>query len=145
MKPGNEKGCVIWFTGLSGSGKSTLATALEKKLSATGSRAFVLDGDEIRRGLCSDLGFSDNDNAELACLAVDSEHREWGYGERLMQAIEIRARAKGIRRLYVLTTRTSHWFIERGYKPATVEDLPDRKREMYNYQRNSKVFVKTLS
>ena len=64
MKRGNEKGCVIWFTGLSGSGKSTLATALEKKLSAAGSRAFVLDGDEIRRGLCSDLGFSAADRAE---------------------------------------------------------------------------------
>ena len=55
---------MVWFTGLSGSGKSTLAVALEKKLSAAGAHAFVLDGDEIRRGLCSDLGFSAEDRNE---------------------------------------------------------------------------------
>lgn len=103
----------------------------------------VLEHDNVIVG-CAALYMLDSETAELACLAVDNEHREWGYGERLMQAIEAKARANGIRRLYVLTTRTSHWFIERGYKPSTVEDLPDRKREMYNYQRNSKVFVKTL-
>ena len=59
-----ENGCVVWFTGLSGSGKSTLATALEKKLRAAGQCAFVLDGDEIRRGLCRDLGFSAADRNE---------------------------------------------------------------------------------
>ena len=121
----------------------TLVPRPRERIEQEVSQFTVLEHDNVIVG-CAALYILDNEDAELACLAVDSEHREWGYGERLMQAIEVRARAKGIQRLYVLTTRTSHWFIERGYKPAAVEDLPDRKREMYNYQRNSKVFVKNL-
>jgi bifunctional enzyme CysN/CysC len=55
---------VVWFTGLSGSGKSTLAMELERALYAQGQRAFTLDGDNLRHGLCSDLGFSPEDRAE---------------------------------------------------------------------------------
>ena len=60
----NHKSAVLWFTGLSGSGKSTLAHAVEDKLHAMGIRTFVLDGDNVRHGLCSDLGFSDDDRTE---------------------------------------------------------------------------------
>jgi len=60
----NHKGVVIWFTGLSGSGKSTLAHALEERLYNIGCRTFVLDGDNVRHGLCGDLGFSNSDRAE---------------------------------------------------------------------------------
>ncbi|MDR2166057.1 MAG: amino-acid N-acetyltransferase [Zoogloeaceae bacterium] len=80
--------------------------------------------------------------AELACLAVHPAHREWGYGEQLMRRIE--ARAAGVRQLFVLTTRTVHWFIERGFRLESVEALPDQKRQMYNLQRRSKVLVKSL-
>jgi adenylylsulfate kinase len=59
-----HKSTVIWFTGLSGSGKSTLAHALEDRLHHLGTRTFVLDGDNVRHGLCSDLGFSDDDRKE---------------------------------------------------------------------------------
>ncbi len=59
-----HKSAVLWFTGLSGSGKSTLAHAVEDKLHAMGVRTFVLDGDNVRHGLCSDLGFSDDDRTE---------------------------------------------------------------------------------
>ena len=55
---------VLWFTGLSGSGKSTLSHAVEEQLHLTGCRTFVLDGDNVRHGLCSDLGFSDDDRSE---------------------------------------------------------------------------------
>jgi adenylylsulfate kinase len=55
---------VLWFTGLSGSGKSTLAHAVEEKLYQLGCRTFVLDGDNVRQGLCSDLGFSVQDRSE---------------------------------------------------------------------------------
>ncbi|MCP4696185.1 MAG: adenylyl-sulfate kinase [Gammaproteobacteria bacterium] len=55
---------VLWFTGLSGSGKSTLAHALEEELYQKGCRTFVLDGDNVRHGLCGDLGFSDADRTE---------------------------------------------------------------------------------
>jgi adenylylsulfate kinase len=60
----NHKSTILWFTGLSGAGKSTLAHAVEDHLHKTGIRTFVLDGDNIRRGLCKDLGFSDNDRTE---------------------------------------------------------------------------------
>jgi len=59
-----QRGCVAWFTGLSGSGKSTVARAVEERLTAAGRLVYVLDGDNIRHGLCSDLGFSDEDRVE---------------------------------------------------------------------------------
>ncbi len=59
-----HKSVVLWFTGLSGSGKSTLAHALEEKLHQLGCRTYVLDGDNVRHGLCGDLGFSDADRKE---------------------------------------------------------------------------------
>lgn len=55
---------IIWFTGLSGSGKSTLAHSVEEKLHQLGCSTFVLDGDNVRHGLCSDLGFSREDRTE---------------------------------------------------------------------------------
>ncbi len=59
-----HKGGVLWFTGLSGSGKTTLAFELEQRLFADGFQAYVLDGDNIRHGLCADLGFSHQDRTE---------------------------------------------------------------------------------
>jgi len=59
-----HKSVVLWFTGLSGSGKSTLAHAVEEHLHQNGLHTFVLDGDNVRHGLCSDLGFSDKDRKE---------------------------------------------------------------------------------
>jgi adenylyl-sulfate kinase len=59
-----HSGCVVWFTGLSGSGKSTLATELERELFSRGKHAYVLDGDNVRHGLCSDLGFTPADRKE---------------------------------------------------------------------------------
>jgi len=93
---------------------------------------------------CAALYPHSDDEAELACLAVNQEHREWGYGEQLMKRVERRARKLGIKRLCVLTTRTEHWFVERGFRLGTVDDLPAKKRDMYNYQRRSKVLFKNL-
>jgi len=59
-----HRGCAIWLTGLSGAGKSTLAHALEARLFEHGCRTFVLDGDNVRHGLCADLGFSESDRHE---------------------------------------------------------------------------------
>jgi adenylylsulfate kinase len=60
----NQRGFVIWLTGLSGSGKSTIANELEKKLNSKGKLTTILDGDNIRLGLCKDLSFSDDDRKE---------------------------------------------------------------------------------
>lgn len=59
-----HKGAVVWFTGLSGAGKSTLANAVEEELHQLGCRTYVFDGDNVRHGLCSDLGFSAADRSE---------------------------------------------------------------------------------
>jgi bifunctional enzyme CysN/CysC len=59
-----HRGCVLWFTGFSAAGKSSIANELESALFARGAQAFVLDGDRIRHGLCSDLGFSPDDRQE---------------------------------------------------------------------------------
>lgn len=59
-----HRGAIIWFTGLSGAGKSTLAHAVEEQLHQLGCRTFVLDGDNVRHGLCGDLGFSSQDREE---------------------------------------------------------------------------------
>ena len=63
-KLSGHKGCVVWFTGLSGSGKSTIANEVEYDLNQRGMRTFVLDGDNMRHGLCNDLGFTAEDRAE---------------------------------------------------------------------------------
>jgi adenylylsulfate kinase len=60
----NQESKVIWLTGLSGSGKSTIANHLEKELNNLGKHTYLLDGDNVRKGLCSDLGFSDKDRNE---------------------------------------------------------------------------------
>jgi amino-acid N-acetyltransferase len=82
---------------------------------------------------------------ELACLAVHPDYRGEGRGDTLLGAIERCALGAGIRRLFVLTTRTAHWFRERGFAPANVDALPVKRRNLYNYQRKSKVFIKALT
>lgn len=63
-KLNGHRSVILWFTGLSGSGKSTLAHAVEERLHLLGCRTFVFDGDNVRHGLCSDLGFSSTDREE---------------------------------------------------------------------------------
>ena len=72
------------------------------------------------------------------------DFRREGYGEALMQEIEGRARKHKLAALFVLTTRTAGWFLERGFRPATVSDLPQQKQSLYNYQRKSQVYRKAL-
>ncbi|PLX63023.1 adenylyl-sulfate kinase [Sedimenticola selenatireducens] len=63
-KNNGHKSVILWFTGLSGAGKSTIAHALEESLHKVGANTYVLDGDNVRHGLCGDLGFSDTDRNE---------------------------------------------------------------------------------
>jgi amino-acid N-acetyltransferase len=93
---------------------------------------------------CAALYPYGDDQAELACVAVHPNYRRWGYGEQLLKHVEARARTLGIERLFVLTTVTPHWFKERGFVEQSIDQLPAEKRLLYNLQRRSKVFVKTL-
>ena len=107
-------------------------------------RFVVLEHDHLIIGCAALYPFSDEKTAELACLAIQPAYRRHGYGDALLNYISAEARAQGLNKLVVLTTRTAHWFIERGFIEADVAQLPAQKKQLYNYQRRSKVFVKKL-
>ena len=88
--------------------------------------------------------FPDQGLAELACVAVHPDYRNSSRGGELLSHIEGIAQKRGIGRLFVLTTQSAHWFREHGFEPAGLEDLPMEKQALYNYRRNSKVFMKGL-
>ena len=81
---------------------------------------------------------------ELACMAVHADYQNQGKGELLYQFIESVAIERGAETLFVLTTQTAHWFIERGFGETDPANLPGRRQDMYNYQRNSKALIKRL-
>jgi len=81
---------------------------------------------------------------ELACLATHPDYRDDDRGETLLKIIEEKARALSMKGIFVLTTHTAHWFTERGFKPADVDSLPDKRKSLYNWQRSSKLFKKPL-
>ncbi|MGE0371549.1 MAG: amino-acid N-acetyltransferase [Gammaproteobacteria bacterium] len=88
--------------------------------------------------------FAEERVGELACLAVHPDYRHNGHGEALLKLIENEAKKQGIDRLFVFTTHASHWFQERGFQAADIGVLPVARQAMYNYQRNSQVFIKAL-
>lgn len=88
--------------------------------------------------------FVDERMAELACLAVHDNYRGTGRGDALLAFLEREALRLDIQRIFVLTTQTAHWFRERNFLPADLDALPVSRRTLYNYQRNSKVFMKQL-
>jgi len=107
-------------------------------------RFTLVEHDGVLVGCAALYPFSDERAAELACLAVTPEYRRSGLGDQLLRRLERRARSLRFERLFVLTTRTAHWFRERGFMETDPDSLPRQKRELYNYQRRSKVFVKIL-
>ena len=82
--------------------------------------------------------------AEVACVAVNPDYRSGQRGERLLDSLSARARAQGMSRIFVLTTRTAHWFIERGFSEVDFSELPEERQSLYNFQRKSKVFMRTV-
>ena len=107
-------------------------------------RFVVLEHDGFIFGCAALYPFPREQMGELAGLTVHPDYQSFGDGERLMKRIEARARAAGITKLFVLTTRTGHFFIKRGYKPAAVDDLPPQRQNMYNWQRKSQVLLKQI-
>jgi len=89
--------------------------------------------------------YPENQIAELACLAVAENYQDLGRGKQLLMTLERQAHSAGLTTLCVLTTQTTHWFIEQGFKVAEITDLPIAKQSLYNFQRNAKVLKKVLS
>lgn len=85
------------------------------------------------------------DLGEIACLAIHESYQKKGHGDQLLSSLEIKAKEKGLKKLFVLTTVTDHWFVERGFKPVTANDLPESRKQVYNNNRNSKVLLKSIS
>ncbi|ACE85699.1 amino-acid N-acetyltransferase [Cellvibrio japonicus] len=84
------------------------------------------------------------DTAELSCVATHPDYRKGGRAALLLQQVEHQARKQKIKQLFLLTTQTAHWFIEQGFMQGKLDDLPVQRQLLYNYQRNSKIFIKSL-
>ena len=81
---------------------------------------------------------------ELACVAVHEDFYDKGIGSRLLNYIETDAKHSKIQTLLVMTTKTAHWFAERGFAESKIADLPKNKQTLYNYQRNARIFCKAI-
>ena len=82
--------------------------------------------------------------AEMAALTVSPDVQGQGDGERVLKRVEQRARAAGLESIFVLTTRTTHWFLKRGFVLVDADWLPDARKRKYNWDRKSQVLVKKL-
>lgn len=104
----------------------------------------VIEHDGVIFGCAALYPFPLEGMAEMACLTVSPDAQAQGDGERLLKHLENRARAAGFKKLFVLTTRTAHWFLKRGFVSASFDDLPKDRQNMYNWQRKSLVLIKKL-
>ncbi len=77
---------------------------------------------------------------EIACVATHAQYRGQNRGERVLEALTADAATQGLHTLFVLTTLSAHWFLEQGFVPGDISDLPTQKQELYNFTRKSKVF-----
>ncbi|ACO75747.1 ArgA [Laribacter hongkongensis HLHK9] len=107
-------------------------------------RFYVIEHDGKITGCVALNLFPENHVAELACLAVLPAWQKRGQGDALLRHTAQKARQLGMKRLFVLTTQTAHWFIERGFAEGDLSELPERKQALYNYQRRSKVLFRNL-
>ena len=105
---------------------------------------YVMEHDGRVIGCAALYPFLQEKTAEFACLAIHPAYRGGGRGDRLFHYCEEQAKELGFKTIFCLTTRTEHWFLERGFIEKTVTDLPAEKQKIYNLQRRSKVFVKKL-
>ena len=87
---------------------------------------------------------SEHNIGEVACLVVHESYQRSGLGKQLLKIAELESIKLGIQQLYILTTRTSHWFIENGFVEGQVSLLPDSKQASYNSDRRSKIMMKTI-
>jgi amino-acid N-acetyltransferase len=107
-------------------------------------RFTVIEHDGVIYGCAALYAFPESRMGEMAALTVHPNYQNYGDGAQLLKRIEARARVAGLERLFVLTTRTAHWFLKRGFAMAEVEDLPVERKKLYNWQRRSQVLVKEI-
>jgi len=93
---------------------------------------------------CAALYPYNNNCAELACVAVHIDYQKQGRANDLLEHIQQKCLQKDVQQLFILTTHTAHWFIEKGFTEGDLEQIPIQRRDMYNAQRNSKIYIKNL-
>jgi amino-acid N-acetyltransferase len=104
----------------------------------------VIEHDGIIFGCAALYPYAEARTGEMAALTVSPLSQSQGDGERLLKRIEQRARSAGLNSIFVLTTRTMHWFIKRGFTQADPEWLPEARKRKINWDRRSQVLVKKL-
>ena len=104
----------------------------------------VIEHDGVIFGCAALYPYPEADTAEMAAVTVAPSSQGTGDGEKLLKRIEQRARMLGLSSIFVLTTRTMHWFIKRGFSPVPPDWLPEARKRKYNWDRKSQVLVKKL-
>lgn len=104
----------------------------------------VIEHDGVIFGCAALYPYPEARTGEMAALTISPQVQGQGDGERILKRIEQRARAMGLETLFVLTTRTMHWFIKRGFSEVDPDWLPEARKRKYNWDRRSKVLVKRL-
>ncbi len=105
----------------------------------------VIEHDGVIFGCAALYPYPEARTAEMAALTVSPQSQSQGDGERILKRVEQRAKAAGLDSIFVLTTRTMHWFIKRGFVLVDPEWLPEARKRKYNWDRRSQVLVKKLS
>lgn len=104
----------------------------------------VMEIDGMVIGCAALYPYPDEDMGEIACVAIHADFRGDGRASTLLNTLEQKATQLGLTNLFTLSTQTSQWFVERGYAKADLNTLPAEKMSMYNMQRNSNIFIKSL-
>ncbi|WP_313076026.1 amino-acid N-acetyltransferase [Melaminivora sp.] len=104
----------------------------------------VIEHDGVIFGCAALHPYPEARTAEMAAVTVSAQSQGTGDGEKLLKRIEQRARMLGLSSLFVLTTRTMHWFLKRGFEPVDPDWLPEARKRKYNWDRKSQVLVKKL-
>ncbi|PAT36403.1 amino-acid N-acetyltransferase [Vandammella animalimorsus] len=104
----------------------------------------IVEHDGVIFGCAALYPYPEERTGEMASVTVSPHAQGQGDGEKLLKRIEQRARAQGLKSIFVLTTRTMHWFIKRGFETVDPDWLPQARKEKYNWSRKSRVLVKHL-
>jgi amino-acid N-acetyltransferase len=104
----------------------------------------VMEHDGRIIGCAAIYPYAEEKTAELACMAIHPSFRRGGRGDRLLNYCLEAAKEQKLKSVFVLTTRTEHWFIERGFVEKNIEALPQQRKALYNLQRRSKIFIRAL-
>ncbi|MDY0105635.1 MAG: amino-acid N-acetyltransferase [Giesbergeria sp.] len=104
----------------------------------------IIEHDGVIFGCAALYPYPEKRTAEMAAVTVSPQSQGTGDGEKLLKRIEQRARNLGLESIFVLTTRTMHWFIKRGFVQVDPDWLPDARKRKYNWDRRSQVLVKKL-